>query len=672
MQYKEMLIIVICLTAVLPMVGLGIHLYEKREMRRLNSGASKYLKKAKINYLYNCYLFFMSFPLTKGFFNRLSRRYEIICPSDPRKIADKAMTSAILTLMLCGAEIFIIFMLKPNLHNGAISIYLTFVILNEVMNYFLNGAELKLLESTEVFISDVGHNYHINYLVDDAILLSMEGQSPEMKVHAQRLYDVVISTDLKEEIMRYNAAMHNRYLKMFLSLCASVIEYSDKNVNGQLLFSTNLIHLKSEINNELLKLNKLRYVFSGSVFTAVAVCLPIDSIQQFGISMVPALETFYTGQGGTLLIAIILLSSMIVYILINHAKETNRPVSKDYRILKKLEKVHIIKRALDNYIEKNYSRMEALNHTLKRLGENISPRQLLLKRMITALVVFSICMGITFYVHDASRKLLVSKVANIESLTTASNAKQLQLMCETILRFVKIHKRNKVNKDQIFEELMQDGTFYNAKMNEALADEIVSRVDQFQNEYFKWYELMVCFAAAVAGFYTPYLMILYRKKVIKLAMEDEVNQFNSIIYLMMYIEHVTVRDILEQMELFAVVFKRSIQECINDYNSGDIEALTRLMENEAFGPFRRLVGNLIRCDSIPIDKAFNEIAADRENYHDRRKQQNDISIQRRADTVKPMSFIPAVFVTIYLMLPMLVAGLQMLDEFKESIATLGF
>lgn len=596
----------------------------------------------------------------------------MICPCEPKKIAEKTMTAAVYTFSFCAGEVFLIYVMKPSLQNGAIAVFLSFVIVNEVINHFLASAELKLLESMEVFMSDVGHNYYIRQLVDDAILLSMEGQTSEMKTHARRIYDVVTSTSMKEEILKYNASMHNRYLKMFLSLCVSVIEFNDKKVNGHLLFTSNLIHLKSEINIEILRLRKLRYLFAGSVFTAVAVCLPIDAIQKFGISMVPALETFYTGQGGYILVSIILLSSAIVYALINNAKEISRSVSRDYRILKRLERVPVIRRALDNYMEKHHSVMENMKETLKRLGETISPRQLLLKRMVTAVIAFSLCVVTVLYVHDASRRLLLSKVVNIENISEATNKKQQQIMSETIIRFTNLHKNDRVDKDRLLEELILEGTFYNAKIKEILAEEIASRVSCYQKEYFKWYELILCYVVAVAGFYTPYLMILFRKRVIRYSMEDEVNQFCSIIYMMMYIDHVTVRDILEQMELFSTVFKKSIQECLNDYNGGDIEALTKMMDNEPFGPFKRLVGNLIRCDTIPIPKAFHEVVADRENYRDRRKLQNEISIQRRVDTIKPLSFIPAVFVTIYLMLPMLVSGLQMLEEFRGSITSLGY
>lgn len=672
MDIKLLLTMVISLVVVLPVVAYIVNSIDKKDKTKDNISASMYMRNSQSNLIYSLYLIFKNFPLTRGYINKISRRYEIICPIDARKIADKTMTTVLITFMLCCAEIYLFFLMKPNLHNAVLVIYLVFVINIEVMNYYIGRAEIKLLENIEQFISDVGHNYFINRLVDDAILLSLEGQSREMKIHANRLYEVITSTNLKDDVIHYNATMHNKYLKMFLSLCASVIEYNDKKINGQMLFTANLMHLKKEINIEILKLRKLSHVFAGSVFVTIAVCAPIDAIQKFGISVVPELETFYKNQGGLIFLGLIYLSSIIVYTLINNAKEINQPVPKNNLYLKRLEKINIIKKALDNYTEKNYGRMEVLNDTLKRLGETISPRQLLLKRIITALLLFTLSIGLIFYTHYGSRNLLTHKVTSIESISSATNIKQQVLMSETILRYVNLYKQKTVTEEQLLTELIDEGTLNNTKLNEALAKEIAIRIKQYQAEYFKWYELLVCIGILIAGYFIPYLMILYRKKVITMIMEDEVNQYQSIIFMMMYIDHVTVIDILEQMELFAVVFKRSIQECMNDYNSGDIEALTRMKEKEPFGPFRRLVDNLIRCDIIAIENAFDEIASDRENYHDRRKLENEISIQKRADTIKPLSFIPAVIVTIYLLLPMLIAGLNMLAEFKESITSMGF
>ena len=42
-------------------------------------------------------------------------------------------------------------------------------------------------------------------------------------------------------------------------------------------------------------------------------------------------------------------------------------------------------------------------------------------------------------------------------------------------------------------------------------------------------------------------------------MEDEVNQFNALIGMLMYNDTMTVKQILQEMESFAVVFKQSIK-----------------------------------------------------------------------------------------------------------------
>ena len=150
-------------------------------------------------------------------------------------------------------------------------------------------------------------------------------------------------------------------------------------------------------------------------------------------------------------------------------------------------------------------------------------------------------------------------------------------------------------------------------------------------------------------------------------MEDEVNQFNSIIYMLMYIEHMAVKDILIELEIFATIFKKSLQECLNEYNTGDIEALEKMKEKETYEPFRRMVDNFIRCDIIPIDKAFDEVSSDRENYHDRRKQENEISVQKRLNIAKPISFIPAILVIAYLTIPLMWASIQELAGFSETM-----
>lgn len=668
---KQMIVTACCLLVVLPIVGYIVHKLDQRDKVKNNASAAIYIKNTKKNPTKRIYLRLRKFFLTAGYIDKVSRRFEILYPGNFDMIASKTLNSAGISLILCSLSLVLIYFKKPNLHNGILAILIIFVINNEVIHYLLSNAEIKLLEEMATFISDVRHNYYINRMVDDAILLSMEGLGPEMKAQAEKLYEVVSSNNLKERVISYNAMMNNKYMKMLLSLCINVIEYNDKVINGQLLFTNNLQHLKREIYIEVLKLKKLKYIFSGSVFVTIAVCIPIDAIQVFGMSMVPELESFYFGQGGVLCVGIIFLSSIMVYLLIVNLKENKRYIHHNYAILKQMERIGLIRKALDNYTDKHYGKMLTLKATLKKIGESISPRQLLLKQMLVAGVTFLLSLGVFLYIHYNNRQLIINKVTGVGEAIAITNKTQVQMISETILTYVKENKDQVISEETVVASLKQAGSFHNTLIIDYIAEIVVRKVQQYQNEFFQWYELLICLCSAAISYWVPVLMVRYKKYVLRITMEDEVNQFNSIIYMLMYIDHMTVKDILEQMELFAVVFQSSIRECINDYNSGEIEALVNLKEKETFGPFRRLVDNLIRCDQVPIDRAFDDIVTDRENYHDRRKQENEISLQKKADIAKPMSFIPAVLVTIYLLLPLLIVSLKELAGFRESLSTLG-
>jgi len=656
--------------AVVAFVVFAITLYivnniDKKDKSKINTRFRKQKNNKVLDFVY---LFLNSIPPVRGYIAKIRRRYEILYPGKQKEILKRTMQTICLSWGLCAFAIWFILRTSLNLNNSLVAIICALVINTEVIGFLLAFTEIKLLEDIMLFVSNVRHNYYINRMVDDAILLSMEGVSYEMKVHINKLYDIAMSTNLKEDVANYNATVNNKYLKMFLSLCTSVIEYGDKKVNGQLLFAANLENLKKEIDIEVLKQKKLRFLFSGLTFATVGVILPIDAIKNYGVSMMAQMDSFYSGGMGIVYVITTLLITVFIYLLNNRLKESRCINLNNYGYLKRIENIRIVKRALDNYVEKHYGKMQVLKETLKRIGDNISPRQLLLQRILLSVGVFFLSVGFVFYIHENNKINITTKAESMPALAAVVNSSQQKTINEAILQYVNIYKEEEgVTEAGIFNKVNEEGIIYNSKVGETIAKEVASRIFLYQKEFFKWYELIICFGIAVVAFQMPYWMILYRKRVLQMNMEDEVTQFNSIIYMMMFNSHITVKDLLEELELFAVVFKRTLQECINDYSGGDIEALERMKEREGFLPFKRLVDNLIRCDSISIDKAFDEISSDRENYHAKRKQENEISIQRRIDIAKPLSFIPTILVLAYLVLPLIIASMNELKSFSDMM-----
>jgi len=192
-----------------------------------------------------------------------------------------------------------------------------------------------------------------------------------------------------------------------------------------------------------------------------------------------------------------------------------------------------------------------------------------------------------------------------------------------------------------------------------------------QSGYLLWYEVVSSWVIAYLAYWFPYWMILYRRKIMQMSMEDEIIQYQSIIMMLMYIDRISVLNILEYMESFAVIFKDTIQDCINDYNAGDIQALEEMREKEAFDPFKRLVDNLLICDRIGIEKAFDEINADRMYYQDKRKQENEMNLSKKVVIGKLIAYVPLILtIGLYLIVPFIVESFSQLMEYSDEMKLL--
>ena len=667
MDMQLIIIMAVAVGIVLPVVWLVINHVDKKGKTKTNTGF-ELAQQSKRHPIYRVYYKLRRVPVLNKYMDQLSRRYDILFPGDERNATKETIKTAGTIFVLCLVSAFFLFFRSPSILGGIVTVIMVFVINNEVVTRQVRKTEIRLLKQMSEFISNVRHNYYIHRMVDEAIEMSISSCGPEMKPHALKLLEVVSSNNLSHEVDKYNTATHNKYLKMMLSLCVNVIEYKDKDIDGKSLFTSNLEHLKKEVNIEVLKLEKIQYLFSGVVFVTMAACLAVGPIRSFAIDMVPNLSSFYDGRAGHVYVLIVYLTTVVIYLLTNQLRETKQELPKDYSHLEKYENFKPIKKMLDNYTEKNYGKMLMLKENLRRIGEIISPRQFILKRLQMGLYAFAVCLAVIFFLRGVSKNNLINNVYELASMENMSTNVQVQEnMEETTRQYLNYYKDKEVSEETLASKLLEEEGVRNSATAEELAEIIHNKIASYKEEYFKWYELLLCFIGAIIGYFIPLWSMYYKRRIRALSMEDEVNQFNSIIYMMMYIDHMSVKDILIELEIFAVIFKQSLQECINEYGSGDIEALQNLKEKESYEPFKRMVDNFIRCDIIPIDKAFDEIASDRENYHDRRKQENEISVQKRADIAKPLSFVPAVLVVAYLIVPLMWASVQELSGFSEMM-----
>lgn len=641
---------------------------KRREAIFINRGQG--FRKNKLIQMFH---FFSRFPLTKGYLNRLSRRYEILIPGEKREIAMKSMIFALSIWSICATLFFLIFLRKPSLFNACITILLVWVANSEITYGSVRRSELRILKQLDMFLSDVRHFYYMYQSVDEAILDSIELAGKEMKIHANKIYEVLTSENLSEEVIKYNDTSHNNFLKMFLAQCVSAIDYGDKTINQESLFLTNIKNLKIDINVEIIKLNRIKFLFLGINSIIIMPVLFLDIIRKWAVSNIPELYNFYYGRIGIILIILFFICTIILYIMTGYLRENQPILQKDYSYLEELSNIKIIKTALDNYNKKNYGKMEQLRTELKKMGENITPKQLMVKRILYAAAAAVIGVILFISLHAVNRHNILYNTDNMSQLTAMADEKQIAVMKKTVTDYVKeFSNKGNVTMRKVEEKLKGKYLFQNNnRMIISVTREIMKRINKYQKEYLKWYEVLIILFISYLAYCFPYYMIVFRKNIMKMNMNDEVIQFQSIILMLMYIDRITVSKILEFMEAFAVIFKASIRTCLNDYDSGDIEALNALKDKETFIPFKRLVDDFLISDKIGLEQAFDEVAVDRANITEQRKQENEIHITNKGTLAKYIGYFHLVLVIIiYLAIPFIAESLRQFQQYNIGINNL--
>lgn len=620
------------------------------------------------SFYYKVYDFFVQMPITKGYFNKVQRQFEILMPDDTKQIGIKTAKTIMLSWLIDAAAIFFIFFRKPSLYNAILSITYLYFINNQIVYLALDKSDLKLLKQFDKFFRNVRRYYQEHGMIDEAIHETLEHAEHPIKLHISKIHKILTNEDIEEEAAKYKENIPNRFIKTFLALSVIIMKYGDKKVDNQSLFMTNLKYLRQEINIEIVNREKINFLFSGLVFIALMPILFLQAIQNWAISSFSGLKYFYYGAFGILTMVLIFIITIISYKTITHLKENLRIEVKSYVIIDYFTQVPIVKKHLENILNKNYGKTLRLQKLLNRAGESITPIQFLFKRILYSLITFLCCIILSFSIHKGKRNQLLTGTDNISYISSMLSERQARDMKEAVVIYTDRFKNQTVTLGEVEYSLLEEGVLKSKQLATLTAEEVFYRIRAYQVEHFKWYELLIGLLIAIITYYIPYFQLILLKKMRQMVMDDEVMQFQSIILMIMFIDQMSVETLLEWMENFANVFKKSIQSCINNLQSGELEALEELKKQEPFEPFVNIIEKLQICDKIGIEKAFNEIGIERINYQEKRKLENEIYTSNKTNYATIMAWMP--FITtigLYLIIPFMVEGFTQLITYLDQM-----
>ena len=204
------------------------------------------------------------------------------------------------------------------------------------------------------------------------------------------------------------------------------------------------------------------------------------------------------------------------------------------------------------------------------------------------------------------------------------------------------------------------------------ATRVYEKLKIYANEYFKWIEIVLALLIAYAMYYMPVIILMFQRKMRALEMEDEVMQFQTIILMLMYIERISVEFIIEWLARYANIFKEPLAKCLNNYESGAIEALEELKEDAPYKPFVRIVESLQSAvENVKLTDAFDELEQERAFYQEVRKETNERLVNKKARIGRIIGFAPMVTLFVgYLIGPLIWSSVVDMGTYFSQMGSL--
>lgn len=655
---------------------------EYRKIQKLQQGTKQ--KSFSTEVLFQkLYLTYIKIPFIKRYALKIRRRLEIINIDDEyntRKGTAKILTRTlaivvpvmILTIMISSKNFLLMFIL----------LLFELFMIDTLIDGSVDKIDNKILKEQIDFFSEIRHAYHEYNMVEEAIYQVSQDDEKDVSRQGEKIYEILISDDPEMELEKYYDIAPNSFLKEFAGVSYLTKEFGDRKVDGASLYLKNVNNITQEMQLEILKRDKLNYVFQSLSVIAIAPVLLLEPLKNWAISNFSFTASWYQGKAGMIVQMLILLITFVSYVLVRKLKD-NGSTAIDTRTenpwQEKLYKKKPIKKIVDLFIPKKGTK--EYRKVVQLLKDAASPQKmewLFMNRIAIAIVTFCVSIIIFTQLHVVAINYIYTEPTTdyniIGGLSEKDEKKAMEITKQDNIILDQYRGKPKTTQEQIKTSVQKLKYYEGAESTEIdkAAERIYNKLQVINTEYVQWFELLLAFVFAVIGYMAPLWILVFQAKMRQLEMEDEVMQFQTIILMLMRIERVNVEIILEWLERYSNIFKAPITKCVNNYEAGAWEALEAMKEEVNYVPMIRIIESLqAAVEKIPITDAFDELDSERDYYQEKRKESNERLIKRKGMIGKAIGFAPMVCLFVgYLIIPLVFIGLtSMSSSFSSMTAT---
>ncbi len=559
------------------------------------------------------------------------------------------------------------------------------VVTPDVLGKTLEEAN-KILKEQIDFFSEIRHAYHEFNMVEEAIYQVSQDDEKSVSAQGEKIYEILISDDPEIELEKYYDIAPNSFLKEFAGISYLTKEFGDRKIDGASLYLKNVNNITQEMQLEILKRDKLNYVFQSLSVISIAPVLLLEPIKNWSVSNFNFTESWYNGKAGMIVQILILIITFVSYLLTRKLKDNGSTNANTKNTenpwQQKIYSKKILKKIIDLFIPKRNSKEHRkVSKLLKDSASYLKIEWLYTNRVTLAIVTCIVSIVLFSQLHAVAINYVYTEPTTdydlISGLSDKDKRKAMEVT-EVQNKFLDRFKGQAItNKDEMLVKIqteMKNSHYYSDASNETITKEsnqIYDKLVIINQEFLQWYEVLLAFVFSIVGYMAPLWLLVFQVKMRQIEMEDEVMQFQTIILMLMRIERVNVEIILEWLERYANIFKAPITKCLNNYEAGAWEALEEWKNEVSYQQLIRIIESLqAAVEKIPIKDAFDELDSERDYYQEKRKESNDRLIKRKGMIGKVIGFAPMVCLFVgYLIIPLVFIGFTSMSSSFSNMSS---
>lgn len=621
------------------------------------------------------YLVALKIPVVSYYTRKTRLKLEMVNDYTEYEIRRRTGKIMLISVIFVFSALFIFLNVVDDLMMSLIVIIMVFIVNDVLIDSQVNKVADRIVRQIPEVFTEIRHSFHEHGMVVEAFEECIdELEDKEIMPQIRRIHDAITAENPETQLEKYYDVAPNRFLKLFAGVSYLTMELGDRKVDGMSVYLKNLNNILNDAYLDILKRDKINYLFRSLTIIAVVPIFFTDILQNWSQSNFPALINFYTSSFGFVIKALILISIFVSYFALKVIKDDSNQVKFDRisqkRWQERVYKVPVIQKLVGAFMPaENTKKYLKKSQNIKGINAYLTMEWFYVNKFTYAIVAFVAVLILALNMHYIDIQSVYTNLEE-EFISLGQLSEEDQKAAETFSeKDAEVVKELKNRGDLTDEDIKASLAEAGQTSTDEDVERIKSKLENVKSAYLKFWEVIIALGVAWIAYFVPDLILIIKNKIREMEKEDEIMQFQSIILMLMYIERIDVQTILEWLERYSYAYKEPIATALNNYEAGALEALEDLKDAVPHKDFKRIVEGLISAvERIPIRDAFDELETERSFYYERRKEANERLIQKKYTYGKALGFTPMIILIAgYFVGPLMVVSVMQMVQYFNTM-----